>query len=139
PKYSYGMQLNMDWKGFNLSMLWAGAGGHSMYWRYAGFNCYSTRDDLAINREIGYDHYFYDPANHNDPRTNLDSNHGRLTMNYGSEQSGGTNYSTLWLYKADFLKLRNLTLGYKLQGQWLERAKLHDLYLFVSGENLLTI
>jgi len=139
PKYSYGLQLNMDWKGFNLSMLWAGAGGHSIYWRYAGFNSYSTRADLAINKEIAYDHYFYDPGNPDDPRTNLGSKHGRLTMNYGSEQNGGTNYSNLWLYKADFLKLRNLTLGYKLQGEWLERANLHDLYLFVSGENLLTI
>lgn len=138
PKYTYGLQLNMDWKGFNFSMLWAGAGGHSMYWRYAGFNSYSTRADLAINSDIAYDHYFYDPANPNDPRTNLDAKHGRLTMNYGSEQNGGSNFSDLWLYKADYLKLRNLTFGYKLPKQWLEKANLNDFYIFVSGENLLT-
>ncbi|WP_461533960.1 SusC/RagA family TonB-linked outer membrane protein [Sinomicrobium sp.] len=138
PKYTYGFQLNMEWKGLSLSMLWAGAGGHSVYWRYAGFNSYSTRGDLTLNKDIAYDHYFYDPENPSDPRTNINSQHGRLTMNYGSEQNGGTNYSTLWLYKADYLKLRNLTLGYKLPNKWLEKIHLQDLYIFVSGENLLT-
>ncbi len=138
PKYTYGFQLNLAWKGISLSTLWAGAGGHSVYWRYPGFNAYSTRADLTLPKAIAYDHYFYDPANPNDPRTNTESKHGRLTMNYGSEQNGGTNFSNLWLYKADFLKLRNVTLGYSIPTKMLKKVHLKDVRLFLSGENLLT-
>lgn len=35
-------------------------------------------------------------------------------MNYGSEQNGANIYSTLFLYKTDYLKLKNLTIGYTL-------------------------
>lgn len=139
PKYTYGFQLNMEWKGFSVSTLWAGAGGGSAYWRFGGFNAYSTRADLTLPGEIAYNHYFYDPQNPDDPRTNLTSPHGRLTMNYGSEQNGGSNYSTLWLYKTDYLKMKNLTLGYTLPNRWLRKAHLQDVRLFMSGENLLTI
>ncbi|WP_353195636.1 TonB-dependent receptor [Parapedobacter defluvii] len=139
PRFTYGFQLNLAWKGISLSTLWSGAGGYSQYWRYAGYNSYSTRADLTLAEGIAYDHYFYDPENPNDPRTNLTSKHGRLTMNYGSEQNGGSNYSTLWLYKADYLKLKNATIGYTLPGNWTRKIHLQDVRLFVSGENLLTI
>lgn len=138
PKYTYGFQLNFAWKGVSLSTLWSGAGGHSVYWRFPGFNAYSTRADLTLPREIAYDHYFYDPANPDDPRTNLDSRHGRLTMNFGSEQNGGSNFSNLWLYKADYLKLRNLTVGYTIPKSWISKVGFQDIRLFVSGENLFT-
>jgi len=138
PKFTYGFQLNMAWKNISLSTVWSGAGGHAVYWRFPGFNAYSTRADLTLPREIAYNHYFYDPANPDDPRTNLTSRHGRLTMNYGSEQNGGSNFSNLWLYKADYLKLRNLTLGYTLPKKWVTKIGLQDVRVFFSGENLLT-
>jgi len=138
PKYTYGFQLNFGWKGISLSTLWAGAGGHSVYYRFPGINAYSTRADLTIPRDIAYDHYFYDPSNPDDPRTNVTSKHGRLTMNYGSEQNGGSNFSNLWLYKANYLKLKNTTIGYTLPKSWMQKARLQDVRLFVSGENLLT-
>ena len=79
-----------------------------------GYNAYSTDPKFTLPYEIAYDHYFFDPENPDDPRTNLTSKHGRLTMNYGSEQNGANIYSTLFLYKTDYLKLKNLTIGYTL-------------------------
>ena len=139
PKYYYGFQVDLAWKGIDFSMTWAGAGGFSIYWRYLGFNSYSTRGDTTISKEIAYDHYFFDPENPADPRTNLTSKHGRLTMNYGSEQNGGTNYSSHWLYKGDYLKLKNLTVGYTLPKKWLRKIRLQDVRVYLSGENLWTI
>ena len=139
PKYYYGFQVDLAWKGIDLSMTWAGAGGFSIYWRYLGFNSYSTRGNTTIPKEIAYDHYFFDPENPADPRTNLTSKHGRLTMNYGSEQNGGTNYSSHWLYKGDYLKLKNLTVGYTLPKKWLRKIRLQDVRIYLSGENLWTI
>ena len=136
PKYYYGIQANASWNGFDFSMQWAGAGGFSRYWRYLGFNASSTRGDTAIPAHIADDHYFYDPENPGDPRTNLWSKNGRLTMNYGSEQNGGSAKSTLWLYKADYIKLKNVTIGYSLPTSLISRIGMTGLRVFVSGENL---
>src|SRR5690606_21099638 len=117
---------------------WAGAGGHSVSYRFPGINAYSTPADLTIPRDIAYDHYFYDPTTPDDRRTNLTSQHGRLTMHCGSGPTGGSNFSTLWLYKANYLKLKNTTIGYTLPKSGMQKARLQDVRLVVSGENLLT-
>lgn len=139
PKYFYGLSASASWNGFDFSMQWAGAGGFSMYWRYLGYNCSSTRSDTSLPLDIARDHYFYNPEDPGDPRTNLTSQNGRLTMNYGSEQNGGSNYSTVWLYKADYLKLKNVTIGYSLPQSLIKKIHLSGLRVFVSGENLLCI
>jgi TonB-linked SusC/RagA family outer membrane protein len=139
PKYYYGFQVELGWKGIDFSMLLEGAGGSASYWRYVGFNAYSTGRAWTLPKEIAYDHYFYDPANPEDPRTNITSKHGRLTMNYGSEQNGGSNYSTVFLYKTDYLRLKNITIGYTFPKKWISATKiLSDVRIFFSGENLIT-
>ncbi|RYF66913.1 MAG: SusC/RagA family TonB-linked outer membrane protein, partial [Cytophagaceae bacterium] len=40
------------------------------------------------------------------------------------------------VFKGDFLKLRNLTLGYTLPAALTSRAKISNLRLYVSGQNL---
>lgn len=137
PKFYYGFQIYLGWKGIDLSMNFVGAGGGATYWFLGGANAYGMRADLSIPEHIGYDHYFYNPENPDDPRTNLKSKHGRLTMNLGAEQTRST--STLWLYKTDYLRLKNLTIGYSLPSKILSRLKMKDIRIFFSGENLFTI
>ena len=137
PKFYYGFQIYLAYKGIDLSMNFAGAGGGATYWFLGGANAYGMRSDLSIPEHIGYDHYFYDPENPQDPRTNLTSKHGRLTLNLGSEQTRST--STLWLYKTDYLRLKNLTIGYTLPSKVLNKLKMKGIRIFFSGENLFTI
>ena len=138
PKYYYGLQLSAQWKGIDFSMNLAGAGGHKIYWRYLGFNSYSTRGDTSLPYDIAYDHYFYDPDNPSDPRTNITSEHGRLTCNYGGEQNGGSNYSTHWLYKGDYLKIKNITLGYSFPKRLISKIAMEELRIYFSAENVYT-
>ncbi len=139
PKFYYGFNIDLGWKGIDFSARFAGAGGGARYWRWVGFNAYSTDGKFTLPKEIAYDHYFYDPANPDDPRTNLDSRHPRLTMNYGSEQNGANLYSNLFLYKTDYLKLKNVTLGYTFPHKWMKKAHISNLRVFISGDNLFTI
>ena len=139
PKYYYGFNIELGWKGIDFSARFAGAGGGARYWRYVGFNAYSTDSRFTLPYEIAYDHYFYDPENPDDPRTNITSKHGRLTMNYGSEQNGANIYSTLFLYKTDYLKLKNVTLGYTLPERITRKIGISTLRIFLTGDNLFTI
>lgn len=138
PKYYYGLSFNCSWRGIDFSTRLSGAGGGARYWRYVGFNAYSTDTKFTLPYDIAYDHYFYDPENPDDPRTNTTSKNGRLTMNYGAEQNGANIHSDLFLYKTDYLKIKNVTLGYTLPNKWLKKISVKDLRIFVSGDNLYT-
>ncbi len=47
-------------------------------------------------------------------------------------------YHNRELYKADFVRLRNVTLGYNFQGKLLDKLKLQGTRLYLSGNNLWT-
>ena len=136
PKYYYGLQVDLGWKGIDFSMNWTGAAGFSIYYYRLASNSSSTTYGYAIPQTVADDHYFFDPKNPNDPRTNLTSNQPRLA-NLSSSQSSET--SSLHLEKGDFLKLRSVSLGYSFPKKWVNAIKMQKLRIFASGENLFSI
>ena len=59
-------------------------------------------------------------------------------MNNGSEQNGGGAYSNHWLYKTDYLKIKNITLGYTLPQKWMKTIGIESARIFLTGDNLHT-
>lgn len=74
-------------------MNWSGAAGFKIYYYRLALNSSATIKGYAIGEAIANDHYFFDPKNPNDPRTNLSSKNPRLTNNSGNDQSGMTQSS----------------------------------------------
>lgn len=129
PKYTYGLNVSLGWKGIDLYMLFSGAGGHYLYWQTApslasGYNTYSF---LVENR------YFYDPENPGDPRTAVDSKYPRM----GGRNTGAA--SDFWEYKGDYLKLKNIQLGYTLPSSLTRRFKVDRLRVYATADNLFTV
>lgn len=137
PKVNFGIQASVSWKGIDFSMNWAGAAGFKTYWREIGQNACAAVYGLQLPKEQAYDHYFYDPENPSDPRTNTSSNNPRLTLNNPSQSDNL--HSNLYLYDCKFIKLRNLTLGYTLPASVSGKIYAQNIRFYVSGENLLTI
>ncbi len=58
---------------------------------------------------------------------------------------GGNNHNNNWqcqtryLMNMAYLRLKNLTVGYTLPKQWMQKIHLSSARIFVSGENLFTI
>ena len=137
PKFTFGFQGNFGWKGLDLQFSFAGAAGFWLYWNETGANNTGTRIGYNIMSDIANDHYFYDPANPLDPRTNIKSKNARLTANEGNNQQGEK--STLHLYRGDYLKLKNLTIGYTLPEKYSKKILMKSLRFYISGENLFNI
>ena len=141
PTMFYGFNLNLSWKGIDFAARFTGAAGGAVYWNFPGYNCYAMAPERTIAKDIAYNHYFYDPENPDDIRTNLTAKHGRLTLNFGADQNGSatsSNPSNLWLYNTDYLKLQNLTLGYTFPQKWLKKIKMQHARVFISADNVYT-
>lgn len=154
PKVTLGFNINASWRGFDLNMMWSGRFGGYHYINSKGANgsmITNTGDALpgdAWNRYYFYDSEAshagiikneqgvvigssYDPAA--DPNARISNEYPRLLT------SGGTTPSnTFYLYNTSFVKLKSLQIGYTLPKKWVAPAKINNLRVFVSGENLLT-
>lgn len=137
PKFNFGIQMHAEWKGIDLSMNWGGATGFSTYWREIGQNSSNVVFGLSIPQWVADDHYFYDPNNPSDPRTNITSENPRMSLENPSMSDALEN--TFHLYSCDYLKLRNLTIGYTLPKSLSKRIYAENLRFYFSGENLWTI
>lgn len=67
---------------------------------------------------------------------NPDATHPRLVYN------GGTNSnktSSRYLEDASFLRMRNITLGYRVPSKFIQKLKLKALDAYISADNLWTL
>ena len=104
----------------DLSARFVGAGGGAIRSRKGGVNYSVLQTQQTIGKDIAYDHYFYDPDNPWDPRTNTTSRNPRLTITYGQ----ALNDSNFYLYKTNYLKLQNVTLSYSFPKKLLSHIRL---------------
>ena len=136
PKYNFGLYASANWKDFDFSMNWGGAAGFSIYYYDRSRNSSETTYGYAIPDNVANNHYFYDPANPSDPRTNITSKQPRLANVSGAQSAAS---SSLHLEKGDFIKLRNLTLGYTLTKEISRKFYVERLRVYATGENLFAI
>ncbi|MEY8723658.1 TonB-dependent receptor [Bacteroides stercorirosoris] len=139
PKYVYGFQLQAEWKGIDISMNFAGAAGFKLLMKKEGYNSTLFQYGRGMSADIAGDHYFYDPENPNDSRTNIYAKYGRITQSTSNSNVLDALMSDLYLYKGDYLKLKNLTIGYSLPQRWLSKISLEKVRFYYSGENLFSI
>lgn len=138
PKFNFGFQMSAAWRGFDISMNWAGAAGFKLYWGAStGYNSPTTRVGVALGTDIANNHYFYNPENPSDPRTNQAAKYGRLVNGESGYQNVET--SSLYLYNGNYLKLKNLTFGYTVPAHISKKFFTDNLRAYVSIENVFNI
>lgn len=136
PKFIFGMNIDLSWKNFDLSMIWTGASGHEYYWNADGYNNSFVTNGNAFSKLFADDHYFYDPANPADPRTNTTAKYTRLKAADPQNRAVASDY---WMYNASWIKLKNLQIGYNLPDAWAKKVFLQRARIYFSGENVLLI
>lgn len=120
-----GFGLNADYKGIFLDVLFSfQAGG----WSYD--NIYSWIMDPTMAQTYNVSADVLDSWTPTNTTTNVPS---MTANNTGLEGS-----SDRFLYKTDFVKLRNITLGYALSKNALASLPVKSFRIFLTGENLVT-
>ena len=123
PKYTFGLTLNMDYKGFDFMVFAQGASGNTI------FQGLRRLDILNANYQTDALSRWTAEGTSNDyPRlTNNDTN-----GNFGK-------MSNFYLENGDYLRLKVVQLGYSLPKDISGKIGASKLRLYVTGENLLTL
>jgi TonB-linked SusC/RagA family outer membrane protein len=130
PDYIGGVNSNVNYKGFELSTLFTYVIGGNIY-DGAGKRQAGVVSDWNIRRD-NLDHWRAPGDNARYPRLTMNTN------TYSGLSSEWQYNSTMFLYDASFLRMRELTLSYTLGGATLNRVKITGARFFVTGMNLLT-
>lgn len=122
PDFTGGINLSLDYEGFDFNMFVYASLGQEVYdaTRRYDMNETNYRGDW-LNRWTG-------PGTSNEfPRvTFVDENENMRTV------------SDFFVHNGSFVRLRNMTLGYTLPKKVTDYLKINRLRFYVSGENLLT-
>lgn len=135
PAYNLGINLGFSWKGIDFSMLWTGAFDYYIFWNTNYYNATNATWGYALSQRVADDHYFYDPDNPSDSRTNIWGTYPRMY----SGDDRNREQSDFYEYKGDYMKLKNVQIGYTLPEKITRKFFVKQLRFYVSGENLLTI
>ena len=124
PELVYALNLSMDYKSFDLRIFFQGIAGNEVFnqnIRYIEtYNTYANQSPKALNA--------WTPEN-----TNTDVPRIVPFLNYNTLQSERL------VEDGSYLRLKNVTLGYTLPDQLLNKIKgLSRLRVYLQGQNLLT-
>lgn len=120
PKAIFGMTNSFTYKDFSLSF--------QMYARLGGYFSYDYNSRV-----------FYDASNWVDLDYWTPSNTGAKFPSPGADKAPWTNYGTSTYYeKADFFKIKDITLAYNLPSKLIRSIGLNRLRVYASMKNYIT-
>lgn len=121
PRFQGGVNIGLNYGDFDLSILFQGATGGELR--------VGTDESGAIGN------YLLDFYENRWTVDNPSDKHPRITDRSDQYYSYDNTY---WLRSTNYLRLKNVELGYNLPTNLLERMKISNLRVYVSGLNLLT-
>lgn len=123
PKFQGGFNTRLAYKGFDLSMVGAFQRGGTII-----STLYSTSSylNLLSGRHNNVDVDFWTPEN-------TDAKYPRPG---GATSGDNPKYgNTLGYFDGSYLRIRTITLGYNFEGNWMERAGISRLRLYLAAQN----
>ena len=127
PKGFGGFNVNVGWKGLTLDMAWSYKYGHYIW--DEGVEQMESDGYYDFHRNIAKDQLnAWTPDN-----TNTD-----VPRRIRDNGQGGYYYSSRFLKRGDFLRLKNLTLSYNLPRNFSNKLSMSNARIYVAAANLLT-
>ena len=133
PRYNYNFNLNASWNGIDVSALFQGIGRRDWYpasnadkfWGPFSRPYFSFVPEDFVSKlwsEDNPDSYF------------------PVLRGYTALNGGGclNSPNDKYIQNIGYLRLKNLVIGYTLPKEWIQKAYIQNLRVYVSGENLIT-
>ncbi|GEC72502.1 TonB-linked outer membrane protein, SusC/RagA family [Flavobacterium flevense] len=123
PNFTYGINLNIDYKQFDFSAFFQGSEGNKIF----NASDYDLMGDLSTNLNVDYlGRWTGEGTSNSIPRASFAS------------QANNSRTSSRFVQDGSYLRLKNIQLGYSLPMNILNKIALDQLRFYVSAQNLLT-
>lgn len=136
PRITYGFTLGASWKGFDLSAFFQGAAQASI-----NIQGYQTIPFRLNNANVSYEYFnnYWRPDRQNAiyPRISQ-APAQKNTTNLQYSNGFGPYSSSFWMRNTNYLRLKNLVIGYTLPKKLTQKAGISALRFYLSGDNIFT-
>jgi TonB-dependent starch-binding outer membrane protein SusC len=127
PDFTYGLNLNLEWKGFDLSAFFYGSKGNEIF----NFNKWWTDFWPSFQGQkstrLLSDSWTPENTNTSIPKASNKSNF-----------STNTQSSSYYIEDGSFLRLKQIQLGYRIPSQIISKVGLTTMRVYVQGVNVFT-
>ncbi|HBX21576.1 MAG TPA: SusC/RagA family TonB-linked outer membrane protein [Porphyromonadaceae bacterium] len=130
PRYLYGLNLDVQYKNFDLSVMFQGVGKQVS--KMQGLMYYAKPGDKGNIPKIIDGKYW---SHYNTEEENLNAKYPRLEETSGSAYT----FSDMWLFDGAYLRLKNITLGYNFSDKIFRQKYFKSLRVYASITDLFSI
>lgn len=131
PKWTFGLNLTAEWRGFDFSMFWQGQAGNKIY------NALRIRTEGNGNEATLSTKMSDVWRNVYDADGNITAQVGSIPNPYGNSDNNAA--SSRFVENGSYLRLKTLQLGYSIPADVISKYGLSRCRFYVSGTNLCTI
>ncbi len=131
PRYIYGGNINLGYKGFDAFLMFQGVGKQTS--QLSVDMVYQTAAWYTFPDFVDGNYY----SEYNTPEQNSKARYPRLSQ----LAFDGNNYkmSDYWLFNGSYFRLKNVTLGYTFPASWNKYLKMSNLRVYASVNDLFSL
>jgi len=126
PLLTFGLNPNLNWKGFDLSLFFQGSAMTSY-----GFDNFQTVPFLNNNSNAAYEYW--------NNRWTPENQDAKYPIADPSPTTNNTQNSSFWQWSTSYMRLKNAQFGYTLPITVMNRLKMQSIRVYVASQNLFTI
>ena len=133
PRIYYGLNLNCEYKGFDVTLFFQGAAGHDVF---VGGDFL----DPFIQQGLGNGITLWMDRWHRADPTDMNSAwiSGEMPALRPTGFSANRAQSTWTLHNANYLRLKTVEIGYTLPAKWINKAGFDNVRIYLNSLNTLT-
>ena len=129
PRYTFGINFNASWKGFDFGMVFQGVAKQNARITPMMVEGYQNQwGDFPVELDGNY------WSSKNSDAENAAVKYPRLT--YSNRAANYGQMSDYWIFNGRYLRMKNLTLGYTLPKTLTQKAHMNNVRVYVSGSDL---
>ncbi|WP_344851120.1 SusC/RagA family TonB-linked outer membrane protein [Pedobacter jeongneungensis] len=127
PRIFFGLNFGFSYRNFDLSGLFQGILNREVQLNSLSMSAFNNSTGYVLN---------YTTENRWTPQNTETATLPRLTL---GSNTNNTQTSNFWLRKANYLRLKNLEIGYSIPARLISKAKISKLRFFINSYNLFTV
>lgn len=128
PHFLFGVNGSFNWKHLGLRLFLQGVGKQNFVPTYRFYGINSQWD---VPMRLAMDYWSYENRDGFLPRPYINGGHGNRGGLGGSVDR--------YLQNAAYVRLKQLTVSYTFNNQWLRKARIQDVKIYFTGHNIATL